>query len=114
MCRIEAILLYPHLLLYSTVVTIARVSLDKVNNCSKIDDMEASIILKNWRKANQLTQEDVAVLFGVSQKAVSKWERDKSNPDPWRLYQVYLHGSYDVAVIAKRMLDTLGPKYKLP
>ena len=76
--------------------------------------MEASQILKDWRKANQLTQADVATLFGVSQKAVSKWERDKSNPDPWRLYQVYLHGSNDIAVIAKKMLDSLGPKYKLP
>lgn len=76
--------------------------------------MNASQLFKDWRKAHGLNQTDAGVLFGVSQKAVSKWERGVGTPDPWRLYLAYMYGSYDVAVLARKMLDTLGPKYQLP
>jgi len=76
--------------------------------------MNACQVLKEWRTANHLTQKEAGVLFGVSQKAISVWERGVGNPDPWRLYIAWQHGSYDVSILAKRMLDTLGDKYQLP
>ena len=37
------------------------------------------------RKANGLTQQDLADCLNVSNKAVSRWERDESAPDIFRL-----------------------------
>ncbi len=38
-------------------------------------------IIYSYRKMNRLSQEDLAVIVGVSTAAVSKWERDISIPD---------------------------------
>ena len=37
--------------------------------------------IRDWRKQNNLSQEQFGELVGVSPQAVSKWETDKSYPD---------------------------------
>jgi len=37
--------------------------------------------IKDYRRTNDLTQEDFAALIGVSPQAVSKWERVVCYPD---------------------------------
>lgn len=43
--------------------------------------MEFSKSLKNIRKKNNVSQEDLAEKLGVSRQIVSSWENDKSYPD---------------------------------
>ena len=44
--------------------------------------------LINYRKANNLTQQDVALRLNYSDKAVSKWERGESVPDAYTLSRI--------------------------
>ncbi|MBQ8393334.1 MAG: helix-turn-helix transcriptional regulator [Clostridia bacterium] len=37
--------------------------------------------IKNYRKANKLTQEEFGQIMGISAQAVSKWERVECYPD---------------------------------
>ena len=37
--------------------------------------------IKEYRKENHLTQEELGKLLGVSAKAISKWERKECYPD---------------------------------
>ena len=37
--------------------------------------------IKEYRKENHLTQEELGMLLGVSAQAVSKWERKECYPD---------------------------------
>ena len=37
--------------------------------------------IKNYRRNNNLTQEDFGKLLGVSAQAISKWERQECYPD---------------------------------
>ena len=37
--------------------------------------------IKEYRKENHLTQEELGMLLGVSAQAISKWERKECYPD---------------------------------
>jgi transcriptional regulator with XRE-family HTH domain len=37
--------------------------------------------IKDFRKAKQITQEELAKMFGVDRSTVGKWESDSSKPD---------------------------------
>ena len=37
--------------------------------------------IKEYRKENHLTQEELGMLLGVSAQAISKWERELCYPD---------------------------------
>ncbi len=45
------------------------------------DDPETANRLVQLRKANNLSQEELASRLNVSRQAVSKWERAESSPD---------------------------------
>lgn len=57
--------------------------------------------LKNYRKAKNLTQDEVAVKIGVSGQAVSKWEKGECLPDVYnlkllgRLYRISIDSLLD-------------------
>lgn len=46
-----------------------------------MDQIKVGSFLKELRKGKEMTQEQVAVLFGVSQRSVSRWENGKTLPD---------------------------------
>lgn len=46
-----------------------------------MDQIKVGSFLKKLRKGKEMTQEQVAVLFGVSQRSVSRWENGKTLPD---------------------------------
>ncbi len=46
-----------------------------------MDQIKVGSFLKELRKSKKMTQEQVAVLFGVSQRSVSRWENGKTLPD---------------------------------
>ena len=56
---------------------------DASNNCDLEVNMELYIgqNLKNFRKARNLTQEEVAKHLGISFQSISKWERNDGYPD---------------------------------
>ena len=56
---------------------------DASNNCDLEANMELYIgqNLKNFRKARNLTQEEVARHLGISFQSISKWERNDGYPD---------------------------------
>ena len=56
---------------------------DASNNCDLEVNMELYIgqNLKNFRKARNLTQEEVARHLGISFQSISKWERNDGYPD---------------------------------
>ena len=56
---------------------------DASNNCDLEVNMELYIgqNLKNFRKARNLTQEEVAKHLGISFQSISKWERTDGYPD---------------------------------
>ena len=56
---------------------------DASNNCDLEANMELYIgqNLKNFRKARNLTQEEVAKHLGISFQSISKWERNDGYPD---------------------------------
>ena len=56
---------------------------DASNNCDWEVNMELYIgqNLKNFRKARNLTQEEVAKHLGISFQSISKWERNDGYPD---------------------------------
>ena len=56
---------------------------DAFNNCDLEVNMELYIgqNLKNFRKARNLTQEEVAKHLGISFQSISKWERNDGYPD---------------------------------
>jgi len=41
-----------------------------------------SILIRQYRLRHRLTQQGLALLLGVSQKTVSRWERDEDKPRP--------------------------------
>ena len=45
------------------------------------DDMTLGSLIAKLRKERNMTQADLAAVMGVTDKAVSKWERDLSYPD---------------------------------
>jgi DNA-binding transcriptional regulator YiaG len=49
---------------------------------------EFSQRLKRWRQLNQIKQSALAHQLGVSQPAVSRWERGLDLPEPWRMTQL--------------------------
>jgi len=58
--------------------------------------------LAEFRKANKLSQEDLAEKIGVSRQAISKWERSEASPDTdnlillARLYKISLDELLDI------------------
>ncbi len=46
-----------------------------------MDDMTLGSLIAKLRKERNMTQADLAAVMGVTDKAVSKWERDLSYPD---------------------------------
>ena len=46
-----------------------------------MDQIKVGSFLKKLRKGKEMTQEQVAVIFGVSQRSVSRWENGKTLPD---------------------------------
>ena len=46
-----------------------------------MDTYITGAVIKRLRENKNLTQSDLAVMIGVSSKAVSKWERGESVPD---------------------------------
>lgn len=44
--------------------------------------------IKDYRSKNQLTQQQLATLIGVSSKAISKWENDEGYPDIQNLKRI--------------------------
>ena len=46
-----------------------------------MDQIKIGLYLKELRKEKKMTQEQVAGLFGVSQRSVSRWENGKTLPD---------------------------------
>ncbi len=53
----------------------------------ELKELLASNLIK-YRKANNLTQANVAEALNYSDKAISKWERGESLPDFYTLYQL--------------------------
>ena len=60
-----------------------------------MNEVNISVKLAELRSAKNVTQEDVALALGVSNKTVSKWENGTSTPDLTML--VALAGYYDVS-----------------
>ena len=46
-----------------------------------MDQIKIGALLKELRKDNNLTQEQIADRFGVSQRSVSRWENGNTMPD---------------------------------
>lgn len=46
-----------------------------------MDQIKVGSFLKKLRKGKEMTQEQVADIFGVSQRSVSRWENGKTLPD---------------------------------
>lgn len=69
--------------LLSVYVKSAIMLTDASNNCDLEVNMELYIgqNLKNFRKARNLTQEEVAKHLGISFQSISKWERNDGYPD---------------------------------
>ena len=69
--------------LLSVFVKSAIMLTDASNNCDLEVNMELFIgqNLKNFRKARNLTQEEVAKHLGISFQSISKWERNDGYPD---------------------------------
>lgn len=69
-------------ILLSRGVLLFKILYDKVE--SMVNDMDVKKIgmfISSQRKAQGMTQEQLAVKLGVSNKSVSKWERGKCMPD---------------------------------
>lgn len=66
--------------------------------------MKFSKSLKNIRKKNNVSQEDLAEKLGVSRQTVSSWENDKSYPD--------IASIVKISEIFKVSLDELLKGYK--
>ena len=67
--------------------------------------------IADLRKANNMTQSEVADILGVSYQAVSKWERDESLPDIALLPQIadLYHISIDQLLRGSSASINLGP-----
>ena len=61
-----------------------------------IDQVKIGIFLKSLRKEKGKTQEEIAEIFGVSSRSVSRWENGKTMPDLTIL--VDLSDYYDVDI----------------
>ena len=55
-----------------------------------MDQIKIGKFIAELRKEKKLTQEELAVLLGVSNKSVSRWENGKNLPDA-ALYQPLCH-----------------------
>lgn len=53
-----------------------------------MDKISIGYKIKNYRSKNQLTQQQLATLIGVSSKAISKWENDEGIPDIQNLKRI--------------------------
>ena len=53
------------------------------------------LLLNTWRRLVGLSQEDVALLVGVSRVAVSHWETDRSAPNGPKLHALF--GALDLS-----------------
>lgn len=77
-----------------------------------------SFKLKEYREHNNLTQEDVAELLGVSDKSISKWELGNGYPSKKNMIKLseLLNVSLEVLVIEEQTADdklTRSVKYGL-
>ena len=54
-----------------------------------MDQIKIGTYLKELRKEKNLTQEQIAEKFGVSQRSVSRWENGYTMPDIYQL--LFLH-----------------------
>ena len=61
-----------------------------------IDQVKIGNFLKELRKENGKTQEEIAELFGISSRSVSRWENGNTMPDLGTL--VELADYYDVEI----------------
>ena len=52
-----------------------------VRRYRKMNQIKIGTFLKELRKDNNLTQEQIAEIFGVSQRSVSRWENGDTMPD---------------------------------
>ena len=69
--------------------------LEFIIEVNQMNEVNISVKLAELRSAKNVTQEDVALALGVSNKTVSKWENGTSTPDLTML--VALAGYYDVS-----------------
>ena len=46
-----------------------------------IDQVKIGMFLKELRKSKEKTQEEIAEMFGVSSRSVSRWENGNTMPD---------------------------------
>ncbi len=61
-----------------------------------IDQVKIGNFLKELRKENGKTQEEIAELFGISSRSVSRWENGNTMPDLGTLVELADH--YDVEI----------------
>ena len=66
-----------------------------------IDHVKIGSFLKSLRKENGKTQEEIAEIFGVSSKSVSRWENGNSIPDLWVLVELADYYNVDI----KELID---------
>ena len=66
-----------------------------------IDQIKIGTFLRQLRKENGLTQEELAEKFGVSSRSVSRWENGNTLPEPGILVELADHYGIDI----KELID---------
>ena len=64
-----------------------------------MNQIKVGSFLKKLRRDRMMTQEQVAVVFGVSQRSVSRWENGKTLPDISVLIELSDYYNVDLRVM---------------
>lgn len=73
-----------------------------------MDQMKTGMLIRMLRQRRQMTQLQLAERIGVSDKAVSKWERGRGAPD------ISLLPALSEALVMKKLYPEWGLEVRLP